>query len=370
MSRNRKHADAFCLRNILVNGAMDHLETIDGNKYPHYWNLSGGKFYPDDLSVNAAYVISEDQTEVDGASDYLSIKLVSSTVFSLNQSFKLDPNVNVTDFPIPLEPATARREVYEGYLSAYTKLLGKQDVYTLEMSMRLRSGRVTVSAKFLDLDDQVIATSDSRTLSRTTNSTWSRVTLKIPAPIEPANLIISMQRAERTELAEVHVGNMQLVHGNHDSAPYTGDSVYAAIPKDCIMMFMGKACPPGFVKLEEPESQATPEEWLASDARIKPRFRAFPYGSKQPTNQSFGSPTHNRASYKFNLLVDQTREFESFLSKFGQSVSTDPAQFPSYNSFGRSPADEAAEGTADHQHNVSDAGSIPVNRQFLFCRKI
>jgi hypothetical protein len=349
---------------------MDHLETINGNRYPHYWNVAGGKFYPDDLSVNAASVVSEDQTDVDGASDYMVIKLVSSTAFALNQSFKLDPKVNVTDFPIPLEPGSARREMSEGYLSSYTRLLGKQDAYTFEMSLRMRSGRINVSAKFFDIDDQVIASSDSRALSRTTNSTWSRVTLRIPAPIEPANLVITFQRADRTELAEVHIGNMQLVHGSHDSAPYTGDSVYSAIPKDSVMMFMGTACPPGFVKLEEPESQATPEEWLAADARIKPRFRAFPMGSKAPTNQSLGSPTHNRSNYKFNLIVDQVRQFESFLSKFGQSVSTNPNEFPSYNSFGRSPADEAAEGTSDHQHNVSDAGSIPVNRQFLFCRKI
>jgi hypothetical protein len=349
---------------------MDHLETVDGDRYPHYWDVFGGAFYPDDLSVNAAYVRSEDQTEVDGASDYLAVKLVSSSALVLSQSYSINSNVNVLDFPVPLEPASARREVYEGYLSDHLRLLGKQAWYTLEMSMRLKSGKITVSAKFEDILGSSVGVSDVRNLSRSTNSSWSRIRLKIPAPIEPAKILISIKRLDRTELAEVHIGNIQLVHGEHDSAPYTGDPVYCAIPRDAIMMFMGNACPPGFVKLEEPDNQVPPDEWVSADSRIKARFRAFPMGSTSPTNQSLGAPSHNRAEYKFSLVADQTRQFESFLSKFGQSVSVDPTQFPSYNSFGRSPADEAAEGTSDHQHNVSDAGSVPVNRQFLFCRKI
>lgn len=370
MSRNRKHADSFCLRNLVVNGGLDHLETINDQKYPHYWDVSGGEFYPDDLSVNSLSVVSEEQTEVDGASDYMSAKLVTVAPLAISQSYKINSKYNVTDFPIPLEPATARREVYEGYLSEHSRLLGKQGVYTLEFSARLRSGRVTVAAKFLDSRDQAVSSSEVRNLSRTTNSTWSRINLQIPAVAEPSTVVIVIQRIERTELAEIHIGNIQLVHGAHTSAPYTGDPVYAAIPRDAIMLFMGAMCPPGFVKLEEPGGQTVSLEWSSEDSRIKPRFRAFPMGSVSPSTEPIGAPTHNRASYKFSLRTNQVKEFESFLSKFGQSVSNDPAQFPSYNSFGRSPADEAADGLANHQHNVTDAGSIPVNRQFLFCRKI
>lgn len=370
MSRNRKHADAFCLRNLVTNGGLDHLETIDGQRYPHYWALKGGAFYPDDLSINAAYVVSEEQTDVNGASDYLSIKLVSNSEFVLSQSYVMDSTTNVLDFPVPLDPGSARREVREGYLSEHTRLLGKQAWYTIEMSIRLKSGKITVSAAFENLSGVIIGTSEIRNLSRAANSSWSRVTLKIPAPIEPGKLLITLKRLERTELAEVHLGNIQLVNGEHESAPYTGDPVYSAIPRDSIMLFMGKSCPPGFVLLEEPDNQSPPSEWTSADARIKSRFRAFPMGNKTPTPQSMGAPTHNRSEYKFNLVVDDVRQFESFLSKFGQSVSVDPTQFPAYNSFGRSPADEAEGGSADHQHNVSDAGSIPVNRQFLFCRKI
>lgn len=358
-----RHLDTQSLINLLVNGGFDHLETINGALVPHFWSFSGVVPLVNTTKSQDNYTIIQNEqltTKID-ARDYISIKLASGSGMTMTQSFLIDPGV-AFDFPVPLQPGSTRSEISAGYLSQYDKSLVRSNSFTIALSARVKLGAVKISASFLDINKAPITTSllVPATSGAVTKQKWRRYATTLTPEFTPAYLQFEITRSSPTEYLEVHVGNIQLVCGAYDDAPYTGDRLLTAVPKNAIILSMGQGCPPGFVQLEEPEGVPLPDSWLAQDPTLKARYNLYPVGAEGSVDPAslVGDPTHNRDSYKFSLTRNNVEPLESF-----DSVS--PATSLTFA------GDEAtSDGEADHQHNVSAGGSIPVTRTFRFCRKL
>lgn len=365
--RSVRSADVYSLPNLLRNGGLDFLEPQDdGHLLPHFWSFTG--LVPrteSEEAVNSYEVITGETIERRGdLGDYFKINLLDNSLVRINQSFLA---TNILDFPVPLASGSARKEVAAGFLSKFERLLSRSRDYSIGVSIRVVRGRVNVSTRFVDEKGVVITESDLSVGQEATLTArrWLRKQTYLTPSSTPASISFNIQRVAGSELTEVHIGFFQLVLGQYDYVPYTGDPSIGVLPKDAIVMVMGDTCPPGFVALEEPSGEV-PEDWLAVDAEAKIREGNFPIGN-DGSGDLKGDPTHNRDTYQFRLDANDTEAFESFDSRHGSATTGSV----SYNPNVRTPADEPDEtGRADHQHNVRDAGSIPVNRQFKFCRRL
>lgn len=368
--RSVRHADVFSLPNLVFNGGLDYLEPKDhGTPLPHYWAFDGlvARTASEESVDSYDVVLDEDVSKKGELRDYMRLFLIDDQQVSLRQSFLSNA---VLDFPVPLSSASGRSGMQPGYLSRYERLLSRSRDYTFGVNVRVRRGTVDVSIRFLDEAGNPIAEEKigDAVSAAATSRQWLRYTGVLTPSATPASAAFVFQRRAGSELTEVHVGFFQLSLGAYDQLPYTGDMSLGVIPKDSVVLVMGASCPPGFVVMDEPDV-AVPEDWLADDVEALPREGNFPIGSVDPASDALqGSPTHNRdEGYDFDLTQDDTVPFESFDSRWGSATTGGV----SYNPNVRSPADEPDEdGVADHQHNVLDAGSIPVNRQFKFCRRL
>lgn len=374
MTRSVRHADVYALPNLVRNGGLDYLEPLEnGHRLPHFWRFDGLVPRAESEEATNSYdvVAGEEVTRRGDVGDYVRVFLLDNQQVSLTQVLVSDPGANALDFPVPLVPGTARGEVSEGQLSVYERLLSRSRDYTFGVSMRVLRGKVDVSIRFSDLQGDPIAEVKigERQDAFFTNRLWRRLSGTLTPSSVPATASFVLQRVPGSDLAEVHLGHFQIVLGTYDSAPYTGDPSLGVIPRDAVVMVMGERCPPGFVSLEEPEGVPVPEDWLADDAEARVREGNFPIGSNGPVDPSAlqGDPTHNRDGYQFRLTQDHTVPFESFDSRFGSATTGAVSHNPNVRSPGDEPDDE---GTADHQHNVRDGGSVPANRQFKLCRRL
>ena len=366
--RSVRHADVFSLPNLLGNGAFDFVEDVAGVPTAHFWTADGATAAGSAAAQDGWSVVRGEKIEDDeGAADYVRFEMLSGAVVGWRQSFLADASATL-DFPVPLSPGSARREVPAGFLSRYRRTLARSRSYTLGVSVRAARGAVSVQARFLTEDGTPIAEAalTTRHDATATRRKWRRYAAVLTPAAVPATLEIRLTRLGG-ELADVHLSLFQLVLGAYETAPYTGDPLAAAVPKDAIVLSLGSVCPPGFVALEEPEG-AVPETWTAVDPTLKLRRGAFPVGSAAPTAAPLGAPTHNRADgYHFELAADDVTRFESFESTWGSATSGSV----SYNPNVRSPADEPDDrGHADHQHNVREGVSLPAHRRLLLCRRL
>jgi len=381
-----RHLDTYSLPNLLINGGFDHLETIDGNFVPHFWSFT--EVAPPSASAKNPnyYTVTQNKplTRKEDVRDYLTIKLATKPSATMTQSFMIDSGVAL-DFPIPLAPQTeaaptSRKEVAFGYLGKYDRFLARSSTFSLGVSIQVMQGSATITASFVNAAGSPIVTATLVTSASAqfTKQRWRRHVVKLTPEYTPAALKLTITRAAATEYLEINIGNMQLVCGAYDDVPYTGDRLLSAIPKNAIVMSMGSSCPPGFVELENPDV-SIPEGWAVQDPTLTSCKNLFPIGSTavNPANLQ-GDPTHNRDSYDFTLRRDDVRALESFDSIYGNPVTvansnsgTNTTTPVGYAAEGVCPGDEANEkGTADHEHNVTAGGSIPVHRSLRFCRKL
>lgn len=368
--RSVRHADVCSLPNLLSNGAFDFVEDVAGTPTAHFWTGHGVTAATNAAATQSVCGLVRGETIVDaeGASDYVRFDLLSGAAASWRQSFLADPAAHVLDFPTPLAPGSARREMAPGFLSRFRRTLARSRSYTAALSARVVRGAATLSARFLDADGGLIASADltARADSGATGRRWKRYSATLTPAVVPSAIEFVAVRTGG-EIVELHLSLFQLVLGAYDEAPYTGDPLVAAVPADAIVLALGSVCPPGFVALEEPAG-AVPAAWLAADPTLKLRRGAFPLGATKPDTAPHGAPTHNRTDgYQFEVAADDVVEFESFDSTWGSAVSGSV----SYNPNVRTPADEPDDrGRADHQHNVREGGSLPAHRRFLFCRRL
>ncbi len=364
--RSFRPADTRALVNLLRNGGLDYLEQKDGYLLPHFWDLTNLVPRAQSAESKSSYeIITGAEPDPGGLVDYWKLLLLDAKESQLSQSFLSDA---VFDFPTPLAPGSVRQEVAGGYLSRYERLIYRTRPMSLGVSLRVVRGTVDVTVRVADENGRLAA--DAVLVSRAdasfTGRRWRRLAVSFTPTASPARVVIVLKRSAGSDLTEVHLGNVQLVLGAYGEVPYTGDPSVSAIPRGAVVLSMGDACPPGFVRLEEPEGQSALAAWKAVDPAAAVRSGNFPYQSADQAALD-GEPTHNVEDPHFSLVNDQTIAFESFASRLG-SATTGTI---SYNPNVRCPADEPNEnGTADHQHGLAAGGSIPVNRSFLFCRRL
>lgn len=377
-----RHLDTQSLPNLIINGAFDHLEPSKNNFIPHFWALENLELREPKARSENVYKIVQGETlnRAEDLRDYFCIELSTKPTASMTQSFLIDPNV-AFDFPIPMAPSATRLEVSAGYLSPFNTFLVRSNTFTLGLSARVVRGAAKITAAFLNsvgapILETVLTESASAFF---TKQRWRRYTGQLTPEQTPSAIKISVIRSDPTEFLELHIGNIQLVCGAYHDVPYTGDRLLSAIPKNAIVLSLGTGCPPGFIELEEPDGVSVPESWTQQDTSLKARHNLFPIGISGNLDPSalVGDPTHNRSEYRFTLALDDVEAFESYdsLQVIQTTVpvpSTQPGSTITSVSETQSSyaADEATNGTADHQHNVSAAGSIPLNRSFRFCRKL
>lgn len=381
-----RHLDTQSLINLLTNGGFDHLEQVGDNLVPHFWEL--GNVVPRVNTTKSEDIYSivqnESLTTKDDVRDYISIRLATKSAATMTQSFLIDPKVSL-DFPVPLVPGSTRAEISAGYLSPYDKFLVRSNSFTIALSVRTKLGAVSITATFLDTNRSTIAISQlvPAISAAGTKQRWRRYATKLTPEFTPAYIQLTINRAAPTEYLEAHIGNIQLVCGAYEDAPYTGDRLLTAIPKNAIIMSMGLGCPPGFVQLEEPENVTVPESWAAQDPSLKARLNLYPVGAEGTADPAalVGDPTHNRESYKFTLTRNNVEPFESFDSlttvtsrtystTVNQGNENEQTLTSEINQTAIAGDEASSDGKADHQHNVSAGGSIPVTRAFRFCRKL
>jgi hypothetical protein len=368
--RSVRVTDVFALPNLLSNGGFDRLVTTDGVTTAAYWTVSGASSETLGAGGNRyTFVTAEDSDEEFSARDYVRLSLSESRPVVLSQSFLADPAQNALDFPVPLLAGSDRQEVLEGFRSVYTKLLPRSRSFTVGVAARINRGRAILAARFLDASGRTIGGVDLNPVldAKSSKRKWRRWSGVLTPPGTPASIEIYVQRISAGDFVELHLGELQLITGAYDEAPYTGDPGLTAIPKGAIIFSLGESCPPGFEEL--PAADGTiPAEWLAADPEAELRFKAFPIGATSSTGAVAGSPTHNRSEYSFRLALDDVEAFESFEGKIAESPDNSAV---GYNPSVTVPADEPdAKGTANHQHNVLDAGSLPVNRPLRLCRRV
>ena len=375
-----RNLDTQSLLNVVINGAFDHLETVGNNLIPHFWEFANIAAPRDTGKSEDTFTVvrGESLARKGDLRDYLVARLATKLSATMTQSFLIDSKVAL-DFPVPLIPGTIRREVGAGYLSRYDTFLARSNSFTVGISTRVRLGSASITASFLDINKSPIATAELMPASSaaSTKQLWRRYAAKLTPEFTPAYVKLTITRSSPTEYLELNLGNIQLVCGAYDSVPYTGDRLLSAIPPDVVVLSLGSGCPPGFVELEEPSGVSVPDSWAAQDATLMARRNLYPIGTETAVNPSqlVGDPTHNRSSYKFRVSRNGVEAFESFdalttVTSTAVGVQSGSTITTTERVQTAIAADEAPSGIADHQHNVSAGGSIPVTRSFRFCRKI
>lgn len=361
--RSFRPADTRSLVNLLRNGGLDYIEQKDGYLLPHFWDLTNLVPRSEAAESKSSYeIITGETPPVGGLVDYWKLLLLDGRESQLSQSLL---SAAVFDFPTPLAPNSVRQEVAGGYLSRHERLIYRTRPLSLGLSLRVVRGSVDVTVRVADETGSLAA--DAVLVSRAdasfTGRRWRRLAVSFTPTASPAVVSIVLRRATGSDLAEVHVGNVQMVLGAYADVPYTGDPSVSAIPSGAVIMTMGDACPPGFTELTDENGAQVPEAWTAADPAAEVRRGNFPYHSADQSATD-GEPTHNADEPHFTLVNDDVIALESFSSKLASSTNT-------YNATVRCPADEPNEdGAADHQHGLTAGGSVPVNRPLRFCRRL
>lgn len=361
--RSFRPADTRSLPNLLRNGGFDYAETVDDVLIPHHWTFDGLTTRAASEEAASSYeVILGEAPAAGGLVDYLKLTILDGSEVGLAQSLVSSA---VLDFPVPTPPGSARSEVPAGYIGTFERLVTRTRPMSLGISIRVVRGSVAATVRVSDAAGSlsVEASLSSRINSAITKGKWQRLAVSFTPSSTPASVALVFTRLPGSDLAEVHIGNIQMVLGAYADVPYTGDLSLGVMPTNSVIMTFGASCPPGFVELEEPAG-TVPEAWLAVDPNAKLRAGAFPFHS---TGSVTGEPTHGLETAHFEPAVNDVIALESFSSLLGSSTTGSNG----YNPNVRCPADEPDDSNvADHQHTLEDGGSVPVNRLLRFCRRL
>jgi len=358
--RSFRPADSHALINLLRNGGFDVYDVA--NQTAHFWSILGAVHKSVSEGSNSDFEIIRN-SQVGGPCDFLLARILSAEPFLLRQNFISDTPL---DFPVPIAPNSNRSEVPAGFLNVYERLPIRTRALSFGLSVRVIRGIAKITARFLDSTGAICAEVilAARINSAFTRGRWQRLSGSATPSASAVSVIFMIERTSDSDLCEISLANIQLSLGAYRVVPYTGDLFVSTMPPNAVVLSLGDTCPPGFVELEEPDG-TVPEAWLAANPEAKIVSGNFPYHAS--SGMTDGEPTHGLPEVQFEESVTEIVAFESFSSLLAASVTGQNG----YNPNIRSPADEPTEdNTTDHQHSLEDAGSIPVNRQFTFCRKL
>lgn len=318
--------------NLINNGAFEF-----GGSRLHFWKITGA----DTLRGNSYSVGS------DAEKRFMTIELSSDLPLAIHQS------VGAADRPVLDFAAGALRPTLPGgYVTTELKTLPHGVEYTLAFTIKVRGGSVQVTPLITDLNSETatnfqtltyVEGSGPMTLSQTVN--WRRHTFKFKTSHSLYEIGLRFLRANEDDDALFDITDICLIAGTFDNAPYTGDTLLRSIPKGCIVMTLGTACPEGFEEIQQ-------EGFVRS-------------------GENRGSNTHSVQS-DIQVYRNGTLDFEGYQSKSYVAAFKNSANFPLYDPNNTNdPVDVPDEkGVASHKHAIADGDSIPVSVPLRMCERV
>jgi hypothetical protein len=358
---SRRFTNTYQAVNLVRNGNLDMIEALeDQTQTAPFWSTDLVHVAAQDSVVANLYEIFQGDPG-DAPAQGFRVKLVTNQASLLYQDMRRDPEAHVMDFPVPLA-AGLRSTIAQGYQATETQSLPSAG-YTLAFTMRVTQGTVTASVASWDYagarTTPTLLTGTDPVVVKTGG--WERHVLPFSVDKGLGQVGLELQRAANTDLAVVEIGLVALALGRYRSLPYTGDPLVSALPKGAIILSLGTVCPPGFEELGE--GDLTPlSEWSGDEPGIKARKGNYPRSGTALT----GTTSHTVDTLELTPGAKDVSLFSGPDSKAADDdalVSTTKSN-PAVDEPG------GKNGTPNHDHSLETAGTRPVSRAFLFCRRI
>jgi hypothetical protein len=307
---------------------------------------------------------NQELSEDSHVANYLRFNLVSDTAVTIGQAFIRDSSINTFDFPVPLAPQV-RESLTEGYYADQLHLLPHNSEYTIAATLRVRQGEVVVSveAKDFKLTAQgvtFVEGANATTLKASTK--WKRLVLPFSVTKGLGKVSLSVKRSNNSGLAQVELGLFALGLGSYRKVPYTGDPLVQSLPKDAVVLVLGTACPSGFAELGEDDLLPL-DEWVAANPAVNARKGNYP----RSNSELAGTELHTLDAIGLVEGATDYLDYHGFDSKAAIDsnavISTD---------YENAPVDEPGgpNGEPQHKHALEPAGTRPVSRGYLFCKRL
>lgn len=319
--------------NLINNGAFE----FEGSRL-HFWRVVGS----DTLRGNSFSIAS------DNSKRFMTVQLSSDLPLAVYQQVGADDRPELDFVSGDLRPT-----IPHGYLTEELKTLPHGVDYTLALTVKVRGGSVRVTPYVTDLNSEsatnlqtvnYVESSGPVTLSKTVD--WRRHTFKFNTTHPLYEIGFRFDRTDNDDDALFDITDISLVVGSFDNSPYTGDSLLRTIPRGCILMTLGSACPEGFEEAGEA-------------------------GKFVRSGENRGNDKHT-ASTSVAVFRNGTLDFEGYQSKSYVSSFKNSANYPLYDANNTNdPVDVPDEkGVADHNHQIADGDSVPVGVVMRLCQRV
>ena len=362
MQTGKVPLDMYSAPNLFKNGGFE-LNDFD------FWEYTG--YSP---SIKTAAVDS-----VYGCRVYATVLLSSGTPFVYRQYFQQQNNsfmdimerpekYPVTRIEMPLNLSTSSPSFYANDTVA---ALADDSIFgtsvTLGISLRVRGGTANIYGVFYyksQFSDEYNSAGDLTqtyaselvTLSAGDFDTiWHRPTCTFG--VEAYIYAVGLHVERVSGSPQVDFGNIQLVEGAHDTAPYTGCLFCKSVPKTAIVMSIGPGCPSGYEKVEGVGNfirAAAPGEVGGSDSHTHTYNQSMRGGTDESQELDDDWP---------RVLLINDKKIASLNS---------PAAAPAYE-FDSTDRVSGDDGRVAHEHTISSPGkqanSIPNWKGVLLCRR-
>jgi len=348
--------------NLLRNGSLEMVEALDsGAQKPHFWSFDAliHEALQDAVVVNTFEVLQEDPGPAPASR--FRVELVTGEPSKLYQDTTRDASVHVQDFPVPLAPSL-KPALPQGHFSTEVHALPKGD-YTLSFDVRAYQGTVSIDPAAWDLVGAVQTPTyptGQTSVTLGASAIWRRITIQFSVDYALGGVGLQLERTTSSGLAVVEIGNVMLAQGHYRYLPYTGDPLLSAIPKGAIILTMGSVCPPGFEEIGEDGLEPLPE-WVADEPNILARKGNYP----REGTELVGTTSHTVDAVEITPGTTDALEFSGPDSKVVDGTLVDTSK--------SNPATDepgGSQGVPEHDHTIETAGTRPVSRGYLLCRRI
>jgi hypothetical protein len=351
----KPYANTYQLISLLDNGAFEYL----GDPVP-FWSIIGAGLD----STGNKYSISEEPGPVYRA---IRLELSESDPVTLVQSFKSD-TFGPMDFPVPLHDGL-RDAIPEGYQNTERKVLAHKRSFTLAFDINFEAGAALTELVVEPTGSSILTSPDDIEFEGVTSQNisakrWTRVVFKFKYDYSIGKIGLRFTRTSTEDHTVVKLTKIALFNGSYDAAPYTGDLMARSFPKGAIILWQGKACPPGFEDIGE--GDGTPKDsWVEAQPDIKARKGNYPRASEQA-----GEVQHTAPDVFIKPGNSSVALFEEFESKFIQIKKKGAA--PAIDTSGSTGVVDVPDeyGNPSHNHELETADTRPASVGFMFCQRL
>ncbi len=357
------------LLNLWRNGTFE----LQKEGAPAFIDIVGASLNsPESLDVYS--LITTNDVVAESSETCIEIVLSIQADVKIQQTFTRHKDTKF-DFVAPLS-ANAFVSLAPGYQSRHEVFI-PAGAYTLRWSYSL-SGSVLASVYGEDENgaELIFENTDIKALSTTDHWTSESISFRITKAA--AKLALRL-RGAGSEAGTIRITNMALAAGEYSSLPALPDQFIATFPSNAIILTLGEKCPDGFTELTE---IAPLPEWVATNPDVKSKYGNFPRTSnelsgtelhtsvniiKKPgINDKVEFPGANNLEVvlaRTNKVPGSTSPLTTQVPNGGNTIDVNytnpPADFPGSN-----------DGTPTHQHKLKPAGTRPVARPFLLCKRL